>query len=53
MIEINTVVIAIVIVAILVFCYYIIKRNRKDLKKLENELNEREVKPEKHDEDHI
>ncbi len=46
--KINLVVIAIVIVAVLAFVYFIVKRNRKDQKDLEQELNEREIKPEKH-----
>lgn len=46
--KINTVIIAIVIVAILAFVYFIVKRNKKDRKELEKELNEREITPEKH-----
>lgn len=49
----NTIVIALLVVAILAFVYFIIKRNRKDQKSLEKDLNQREVKPEKHDEEHI
>ncbi|HTM98825.1 MAG TPA: FeoB-associated Cys-rich membrane protein [Pedobacter sp.] len=49
----NSIVIALLIVAILAFVYFIIKRNRKDQKSLEKELNQREVKPEKHDDEHI
>jgi hypothetical protein len=37
-------------IALIVF---VIKRNLKDQKDLENELNERELKPNKHDEEHI
>lgn len=51
--KINVVVIAIVIVAVLAFVYFIVKRNKKDQKKLEQELNEREIKPEKHTEDKV
>lgn len=51
--KINVVVIAIVIVAVLAFVYFIVKRNKKDQKKLEQELNQREVKPEKHAEDKV
>ena len=51
--EINRIVIAIIIVAVLVFVYFVIKRNRKDLKDLEKELNEKDIQPKKHDENHI
>ncbi|MFD0941282.1 hypothetical protein [Pedobacter boryungensis] len=51
--KINTVIIAIVVVAILAFVYFIIKRNKKDQKELEHEFNQKEVKPDKHDEKHI
>ena len=51
--KINVVVIAIVIVAVLAFVYFIVKRNKKDQKKLEQELNKREIKPEKHTEDKV
>ena len=51
--EVNKTVIAILIVAILVFVYFIIKRNRKDQKNLQDELNQKEIKPEKHDEENI
>jgi len=47
--KINTVVIAIIVVAILAFLYFIIKRNRKDQKELEQELNQKEIKPDQHD----
>ena len=46
--KINTVVIAIIVVAILAFLYFIIKRNRKDQKELEQELNQKEIKPDQH-----
>jgi preprotein translocase subunit YajC len=51
--KLNSVVIALLVVAILAFVYFVIKRNRKDQKSLEKELNQREVKPEKHDEGHV
>ncbi len=51
--KVNSIVIALVIVAILAFVYFIIKRNRKDQKDLEEELNQKEIKPEKHDEEKI
>ncbi|MGF1923518.1 MAG: hypothetical protein ACQUHE_05020 [Bacteroidia bacterium] len=41
------------VIAILAFMYFVIKRNRKDQKDFEKELNEREVKPNKHGEDKV
>jgi preprotein translocase subunit YajC len=51
--KINFILIAVAIVAILGFVYFIIKRNKKDQKELEKELNQKELKPEKHDSEHI
>lgn len=51
--EINIVVIAIIVVAVLVFVYFVIKRNKQDLKDLEKELNEKDIHPKKHDDNHI
>ncbi|MEJ5996085.1 hypothetical protein WG904_16775 [Pedobacter sp. Du54] len=51
--EVNSTVIAVAIIAILAFAYFIIKRNRKDQKNLEKELNQSELKPEKHDSEKI
>lgn len=51
--KINTVVIAIIIISILAFVIFAVKRNRKDQKKLENELNQKELTPDKHKEDKI
>lgn len=51
--KINIVVIAIIIAAILLFIYFIIKRNRKDQKKFENELNQSELTPDKHKGDKV
>lgn len=51
--KINIVVVAIVIVAVLAFVYFIVKRNKKDQKKLEQELNERETKPERHEDPQV
>ena len=47
--KINPVVIAVIIIAVLGFLYFIIKRNRKDQKELEQELNQKEIKPDQHD----
>lgn len=51
--DISIVIVGILIVLIIPFVYFIIKRNRKDQRELEEELNEREMKPDKHDGDHI
>jgi preprotein translocase subunit YajC len=51
--KLNSVVIALLVVAILAFVYFIIKKNRKDQQSLEDELKQREVTPEKHDEGHV
>ena len=51
--KINTVVIAIIIISILAVVIFAVKRNRKDQKKLENELNQKELTPDKHKEDKI
>ncbi len=37
----------------IVLIVFVIKRNIKDQKDLENELNERELKPDKHDKERI
>jgi preprotein translocase subunit YajC len=51
--KINSVVIAILVVAILAFLYFIIKRNKKDQKALENELNQKEIMPHQHTDEHL
>ncbi|WAC39960.1 hypothetical protein [Pedobacter sp. SL55] len=51
--KINFILIAVVVVAILGFIYFVVKRNRKDQKDLEKELNQNELKPEKHSGDRI
>lgn len=51
--EENGLVIVFGAIAILAFVIFVIKRNRKDQKDLENELNKRETKPEKHDDDYV
>lgn len=51
--EENGLVIVFGAIVILAFVIFVIKRNRKDQKDLEKELNQRETKPSKHDEDHI
>lgn len=51
--KVNIVVIVIIIAAILGFVYFVIKRNRKDQKDLEKEINQREITPDKHKGDKI
>lgn len=51
--EVNSTVIALGVIVILAFVYFIIKKNRKDQKSLEDELNQKDVKPEKHDSEKI
>lgn len=51
--KVNIVVIAILIVAVLAFVYFVIKRNRKDQKNLEEELNQKELPTDKHQGDKI
>jgi len=46
--KINFILIAVAIVAILGFIYFVVKRNHKDQKELEKELNRKELKPDKH-----
>ena len=47
--EFNVVVISVLVVAIALFVVFVIKRNRKDQKSLEKELNEKELTPDKND----
>lgn len=51
--EFNSTVIGIGIIIILAFIYFVIKRNKKDQKNMENELNQAEIKPDKHEGDKI
>lgn len=48
--EFNVVVISILVVAIALFIVFVIKRNKKDRKDLEKDLNERELPTDKHEE---
>lgn len=48
--EFNVIVISILVVAIALFIVFVIKRNKKDQKDLEKELNQKEINPDKHDE---
>lgn len=47
--EFNVIVISVLVVAIALFIVFVVKRNRKDQKNLEKELNEKELTPDKHD----
>lgn len=47
--EFNVVVISILVVAIALFIVFVIKRNKKDRKDLEKELNQKELTPDKND----
>ncbi len=51
--KINFILIAVAVVAILGFIYFVIKRNHKDQKDLEKELNQKELKTDKHSGDRI
>lgn len=51
--KINFILIAVAIVAILGFIYFVVKRNHKDQKDLEKELNQKELRPDKHSSDKI
>ena len=51
--EMNLIVISVVIVAILAFMYFVITRNNRDRKELEKELNQKELKPDKHTVDKV
>lgn len=42
-----------VLVVVIGLIIFLIRRNRKDKKKFENEMIQSELKPEKHDTDHI
>ena len=46
-------VIAILIIAILGFVFFVIRRNRKDQKKMEREMDQSELTPDKHQENKI
>ena len=51
--KINLILIAVVVVAILAFIYFVITRNNRDRKELEKELNQKELKPDKHTVDKV
>lgn len=45
----NYFLIAVVVLFVIFLVVFIIRRNKKDLKALEKQINESEVKPDKHD----
>ena len=53
MTSLNLILIVLAALAILLFMYFIIKRNYKDQKEFENEINQKEVKPDQHSGDKI
>ncbi|MNV61522.1 hypothetical protein D3C71_1540320 [compost metagenome] len=51
--EIDYAVAAPVLIAVVALIIFLIRRNNKDKKKMEKEMIESEIKPEKHDSDHV
>jgi len=51
--ERNTIIEGVVIVAVILLIIYLINRNRKDQKKMEQEITRSEIDPEKHDDPHV
>jgi len=51
--ELNMVVLVALALVIFLIVWFTINRNKKDKKELEDELNAKEMKAEKHDEEHI
>jgi len=51
--EINYPLAGLVLVVVIGLIIFLIRRNRRDKKKYENEMIQSELKPEKHDTDHI
>jgi hypothetical protein len=51
--NINILVIATAIILVIAFVYFVIKRNKKDQKDLEKEINEREDFPDRHSDPRI
>jgi len=46
--NINYTVVAIVLLVVLLLIIFLIRRNQKDKRKLEDEMNQEEITPEKH-----
>lgn len=51
--NVNVDVLVILGLVVFILVWVVIRRNKKDQKEMEKELNAREMKPEKHDEEHI
>lgn len=51
--EINYLIIALVVLAAVVFIIWLIRRNMKDKKEFEKDSIQSDLKPEKHDGDHV
>jgi hypothetical protein len=51
--ERNTVIEGVIILLVIILIIYLVSRNRKDQKKIEQEMNQSEIKPEKHDDDQV
>jgi hypothetical protein len=47
----NSIVVILVLLAAISLIIFLIKRNQKDKKEFEDEVNQPDVRPEKHDED--
>lgn len=51
--DINMAIIGVLIILVIPFIFFVIRRNRKDQRDMEEEMNKREMNPDKHDGDHI
>lgn len=51
--DVNYLIIGLVVLAALAFIVWLIRRNLKDKKEFEKEIIESDLKPEKHDDDHV
>jgi preprotein translocase subunit YajC len=51
--ERNSIVEGLVIVLVLLLVVFLISKNRKDQKKMEQEITRSEIDPEKHDDEHV
>ena len=49
----NNILVILGFVAIVGFVFFIVKKNKRDQKDFENEINEKEIRPNKHDSDKI
>lgn len=51
--ERNSIVEGLVVVLVILLIVFLISRNRKDQKKMEQEITKSEIDPEKHDDGHV